>query len=143
MVLFIISLVGQFGFYGMLLGGVCFVFCFFIEYGYIIGVVWIWVEMVYQQGLDKYWFRLLWFDFYWFSFVYLGEQVVYFKEIYCIGMLVDEIVFGYQEWYGEYWFCNLMVIGWMCFNVIQLLDIWYLVYDFDEWLILFEFFIFE
>jgi len=48
----------------------------FIEHGYIIGLVCVDVDLIYQQGLNKLWSRKDRFDFYYPALAHLGEQEV-------------------------------------------------------------------
>lgn len=75
----------------------------FVEHGYLIVLACVRADLTYQQGLRRHWSRSTRYDYYDPSFANLGEQAVLVKEIYCKGDLVrDEVVFGYQERWGEY-----------------------------------------
>lgn len=73
------------------------------------------------------WSWQIWYDYYMFVFVYLGEQVILNKEIYVIGDVVDDEVFGYQECWVEYCYYFSMIIGLFCFMIFGMIDGWYLV----------------
>lgn len=73
------------------------------EHGFIIGLINVQSELVYQQGLHKVWSRRTRFDYYWPTLAGLGEQAVLRQEIFCNGTdAEDSLVFGYQPAWEEY-----------------------------------------
>lgn len=97
----------------------------FTEHGYVIGLVNIRADLTYQQGLRKLWSRSTRFDFYWPAFAMLGEQAVLNKEIYCDGSASDNLVFGYQERWGEYRYHPSMITGLFRSTSAGTLDGWH------------------
>lgn len=96
------------------------------EHGYIIGVVNVRGENTYQQGLRRHWSRSTRYDFYFPVFAHLGEQAVLNKEIYVRGDANDNLVFGYQERFGEMRFHPSMITGLFRSTAASPLDIWHL-----------------
>lgn len=99
----------------------------FTEHGYIIGLCVVRYDHIYQQGLEKMWSRKNREDFYLPVFAHLGEQPIYYKEIY---MSPDgtgqDLVFGYQEAWAEYRYKPSRVAGEMRSQASNSLDVWHL-----------------
>lgn len=101
------------------------------EHCYIIGMVNVRADLTYQQGLRKMWSRLTRYDFYFPVFATLGEQAVLRKEIYFTGNPVnDEVVFGYQERWGEYRYNPSMVTGLFRSTTFLTIDVWHYAQNF-------------
>lgn len=73
----------------------------FVEHGWIIGIMSVMPEPMYQQGLPRKFSRFDKFDYAWPEFAHLGEQEILVKEIYA-GSANPDMVFGYQSRYSEY-----------------------------------------
>lgn len=97
-----------------------------VEHGYIIGLMVVRYDHVYQQGLERMWSRKDRFDFYWPVFANIGEQAVLNKEIYAQGTDVDDEVFGYQEAWAEYRYKPSHVTGMMRSQYSESLDSWHI-----------------
>lgn len=104
----------------------------FVEPSIIIGIVCIFTDLTYQQGLNRFWSKSTRFDDYWPSFAHLGEQAIYNKEIYCKGTVDDDGVFGYQERYAEYRYRPSMITGKLRSTDAQTLDYWHLAQEFEN-----------
>lgn len=104
----------------------------FTEWGYVIGLVNVRVDLNYQQGLNRMWSRRARYDFYWPSLAHLGEQTVLNKEIYAQGTEDDDKVFGYQERYAEYRYKPSMITGKLRSTASSSLDVWHLAQVFDK-----------
>lgn len=104
----------------------------FTEHGYVIGLINVWCDLTYQQGLQRMWTRRTRFDFYWPALAHIGEQAVLNKEIYCDGSAKDDEVFGYQERYGEYRYKPSQITGKMRSTDPQSLDVWHLSQEFEQ-----------
>lgn len=104
----------------------------FVEHGYVIGFVNIRADLTYQQGIDRMWTKQTRFDFFWPVLAHLGEQAVLQKEIYATGTDDDEKVFGYQERYAEYRYCNSHICGKFRSTYSQSLDVWHLAQKFES-----------
>jgi len=104
----------------------------FTEHSVIIGMVCVRADMNYQQGLHRMWSRSTRFDFYWPSLAQIGEQAILNKEIYCRGTgSSDDLVFGYQERFGEYRYKPSVITGQFRSQFAQTLDSWHLAQTFS------------
>ena len=104
----------------------------FTEHGFVIGLARVRSDLVYQEGIDRFWKRQTRFDMYWPSFAHLGEQAILNEEIYFTGSAVDQETFGYQERYAEMRFKQGRVTGAMRSNHPASLDVWHLAQDFSD-----------
>ena len=104
----------------------------FTEHSVIIGLINVYADLTYQQGLNRMFSRQDRWDFYWPALAHLGEQAVLNKEIYAQGTADDDAVFGYQERFAEYRYKPSMVTGQMRSNYAQSLDVWHLAQDFTS-----------
>jgi hypothetical protein len=102
----------------------------FTEHSVIIGLINVYADLTYQQGINRMWSRQDRWDFYWPALAHLGEQAVLNKEIYAQGTADDNNVFGYQERFAEYRYKPSMVTGQMRSNYATSLDVWHLAQDF-------------
>ena len=104
----------------------------FTEHCIILGLVNVYADLTYQQGLNRMWSRSTRYDFYWPSLSHIGEQAVLNKEIYTQGTSADDDVFGYQERYGEYRYKPSIITGQFRSNYATSLDGWHLSQDFGS-----------
>lgn len=102
------------------------------EHGYIIGLINVRGENTYQQGLRRHWSRSTRYDYYFPVFAHLGEQAVLNKEIYIRGDANDNLVFGYQERFGEMRYHPSMVTGLFRSTASGTLDLWHLAQRFSS-----------
>lgn len=102
----------------------------FTEHCVILGLVSARADLNYQQGLNKMFTRRTRWDYYWPAFANLSEQPIYNKEIYAQGTAADDLIFGYQERYGEYRYKPSFVTGRMRSNSAVPLHIWHLAQTF-------------
>jgi hypothetical protein len=102
----------------------------FTEHCVVIGLINVYADLTYQQGLNRMFSRQDRWDFYWPALAHLGEQAVLNKEIYAQGTADDDNVFGYQERFAEYRYKPSMVTGQMRSNYATSLDVWHLAQDF-------------
>lgn len=98
----------------------------FVEHGYVIGLVNVYQDYTYQQGIDKMWSARGRFDYYWPTLAHLGEEAVYGKEIFADGTSGDDSVFGYQERYYRYRYGVSKITGKLRSGVTGSLDVWHL-----------------
>lgn len=92
--------VGQLGAAGTAVGGVNASYAA-TEHGFIICIMSVKSELSYSQGIHRMWDRRTLYDYYNPAFVGLGEQAVKRREIYALGTVSDDAVFGYQERWHE------------------------------------------
>lgn len=104
----------------------------FTEHGYVIGIVCVRADPVYQQGMRRMWTRSTRYDFYLPVFQALGEQAIRNDEIYCDGSANDTAAFGYQERWAEYRYFPSMVTGAFRSTFATPLDAWHLAQKFTS-----------
>lgn len=102
----------------------------FTEHGYIIGLVNVYADLTYQQGLRRHWSRSTRYDFYFPVFAMLGEQAILNKEIYVRGDANDALVFGYIERWSEYRYNPSEITGLMRSTAAGTIDAWHLAQNF-------------
>ena len=102
----------------------------FTEHSVVIGLINVYADLTYQQGLNRMFSRSDRWDMYWPALAHLGEQAVLNKEIYAQGTADDDGVFGYQERFAEYRFKPSMITGQFRSNYATSLDVWHLAQDF-------------
>lgn len=83
----------------------------FVEHGYVIGLVSVRADIVYQQAMRKMWTRRTRYDYYDPIFAHLGEQAVLQSEVNYTDYATASDVFGYQERWAEYRYFPSMVTG--------------------------------
>lgn len=104
----------------------------FTEHCMIIGLVNVWADLTYQQGINRMWFRNTRFDYYWPALAHLGEQAILNREIFYQGTSADDDVFGYNERWSEYRYKPSLITGQLRSDYAQSLDIWHLSQDFVQ-----------
>jgi len=105
----------------------------FTEHCILLGLVSIRADLTYQQGLNRMFSRSTRFDFYWPSLSHIGEQSIPNKEIFAQGSDSpgdDDLIWGYQERYGEYRYKPSQITGQFRSNATTPLDTWHLSQDF-------------
>ena len=104
----------------------------FTEHCVIVGLINVYADLTYQQGLNRMFSRQDRWDYYWPALAHIGEQAVLNKEIYADGSATDDEVFGYQERFAEYRYKPSLVTGQMRSSFAQSLDVWHLAQDFSS-----------
>ena len=103
----------------------------FTEHTIIIGIANVRADITYQESLNRMWSRQTRFDFYWPELATIGEQEILQKEIWATGVAQDDdLVWGYQERYGEYRYKPSIITGRMRSSDPLSLDVWHLSQDF-------------
>ena len=102
----------------------------FTEHCAVIGLVCVFADLTYQQGMSRFFSKRTRYDYYWPALAHLGEQTILNKEIYTQGTSADDEVFGYQERYAEYRYKPSMITGKFRSNATGTLDSWHLAQDF-------------
>jgi len=106
----------------------------FTEHCILLGMVSVRADLTYQQGLNRMFSRSTRFDFYWPSLSHIGEQSIPNKEIFAQGSASpgdDDLIWGYQERYGEYRYKPSQITGQFRSNSATPLDTWHLSQDFS------------
>jgi len=104
----------------------------FTEHGFVIGLVCVRADLTYQTGVDRFWSRQTREDFYWPALSHIGEQAVLTGEIFVRDDKAEnDVVFGYQERYGEYRYKPSKIGGKLRSTASGSLDIWHLSQEFS------------
>lgn len=74
---------------------------FFEEHGLVMSLMYIQPRTVYMQAMNRMWFRTTKEMFWQKELEHIGQQPVFNKEVYAMGVGPD-LVFGYQDRYDEY-----------------------------------------
>lgn len=105
----------------------------FVEHGFVFGILSVRADLTYQQGLNRMWSRRTRYDFAMPVLSHLGEQAVLRKEIYATGNPAnDDVVFGYQERFGEYRYGQSLITGKFRSTDATPLDMWHLSQEFGS-----------
>lgn len=102
----------------------------FTEHGYVLGLVTVRNDKIYQQGIRRLWSRSTRYDFYMPVFAMLGEQAILNKEIYADGSANDALTFGYIPRWDEYRYHPSRVSGYFKSYASTPLDAWHLAQKF-------------
>lgn len=90
-------------------------------------------QHVYQQGVNRAWFKKNRVDFYTPEFANLGETFITEDEIYATGIAADDkAAFAYQERWAEMRYLPDMVSGSMRSDYPQSLDVWHYADDYNS-----------
>ena len=100
------------------------------EHGYILGLVTVPNDKIYQQGIRRHWKRQTRYDFYMPVFQALGEQSIYNYEIYSDGSANDALTFGYIPRWDEYRYSPSYTSGYFRSTNTTPLDSWHLAQKF-------------
>lgn len=104
----------------------------FTEHCCVIGLVAVFADLTYQQGINRFFSKRTRYDYYWPALAHLGEQSILNKEIYAQGNATDDLVFGYQERYAEYRYKPSQITGKFRSNATGTLDSWHLAQNFGS-----------
>ena len=104
----------------------------FTEHCAVIGLVCVFADLTYQQGINRFFSKRTRYDYYWPALAHLGEQSILNKEIYAQGTSDDELTFGYQERYAEYRYKPSQITGKFRSNATGTLDSWHLAQNFGS-----------
>lgn len=103
------------------------------EHGLLLGLVCVWADLTYQQGVHKDFTCSTKYDLYWPSLANIGEEAVLQGEIFADGTANDNIVFGYQERYASWRYKPSEISGTFTSNPsggVTSLEAWHLAQDF-------------
>lgn len=104
----------------------------FSEHGIVLGLVSVRSDYTYQQGISRLFSRKTRFDYYFPALSHLGEQPIFYREIYAQGKPQDDQVFGYQERWSEYRYYPGQITGSFRSTAPAPLDVWHLAQKFDS-----------
>ena len=104
----------------------------FTEHCCVIGLVAVFADLTYQQGINRFFSKRTRYDYYWPALAHLGEQSILNKEIYAQGTATDDLTFGYQERYAEYRYKPSQITGKFRSNATGTLDSWHLAQNFGS-----------
>ena len=104
----------------------------FTEHCAVIGLVCVYADLTYQQGINRFFSKRTRYDYYWPALAHLGEQSILNKEIYAQGTSDDDLTFGYQERYAEYRYKPSQITGKFRSNATGTLDSWHLAQNFGS-----------
>jgi len=104
----------------------------FTEHCCVIGLVAVFADLTYQQGINRFFSKRTRYDYYWPALAHLGEQSILNKEIYAQGNSADDLVFGYAERYAEYRYKPSQITGKFRSNATGTLDSWHLAQNFGS-----------
>jgi hypothetical protein len=104
----------------------------FTEHCAVIGLVCVFADLTYQQGINRFFSKRTRYDYYWPALAHLGEQAILNKEIYAQGTSADDTVFGYAERYAEYRYKPSQITGKFRSNATGTLDSWHLAQNFGS-----------
>jgi hypothetical protein len=104
----------------------------FTEHCAVIGLVCVFADLTYQQGINRFFSKRTRYDYYWPALAHLGEQTILNKEIYTQGTADDDLTFGYQERYAEYRYKPSQITGKFRSNATGTLDSWHLAQNFGS-----------
>lgn len=102
----------------------------FTEFGYIIGIMNIYSDLTYFQGLDRHWSIQTPLDVPLPVFANLTDEALYNKEIVLTGSSTDDDVFGYIERYAPYKYSKNTLTGLVRPNAPQTIGQWSLAEQF-------------
>lgn len=102
----------------------------FTEHCVVMGLVCVYCDLTYQDGLHRMWSRQTRYDYYWPALAHLGEQEILNKEIFADGTSADDEIWGYQERHAEYRYGQSKVTGKLRSSYATSLDVWHLAQDF-------------
>ena len=104
----------------------------FTEHCCVIGLVAVFADLTYQQGINRFFSKRTRYDYYWPALAHLGEQSILNKEIYAQGTATDDLTFGYAERYAEYRYKPSQITGKFRSNATGTLDSWHLAQNFGS-----------
>ena len=104
----------------------------FTEFGYIIGIMNIYSDLTYFQGLDRHWSIKTALDVPIPVFANLTDEALYNKEIVLTGGESDDEIFGYIERYAPFKYSKNTLTGLVRPNAPQTIGQWSLAEMFTE-----------
>ncbi len=104
----------------------------FTEHCAVIGLICVFADLTYQQGINNFFSKRTRYDYYWPALAHLGEQAILNQEIYAQGTADDSLTFGFNERYAEYRYKPSQITGKFRSNATGTLDTWHLAQNFGS-----------
>ena len=104
----------------------------FTEFGYIIGIMNIYSDLTYFQGLDRHWSIQTVLDVPLPVFANLTDEAIYKKQLVLTGTSTDNQVFGYCERYAPFKYAKNTLTGLVRPNAPQTIGQWSLAEQFGS-----------
>lgn len=104
----------------------------FTEHGLIIGLINVYCEQSYQQGIPREMMYQTRLDFYWPVFAHLSEEPIFRGELFATGTETDREAFAYNERYAVMRYEPSGVMGEFRSDSKTPLDMWHFSQDFKD-----------
>lgn len=104
----------------------------FTEFGYIIGIMNVYADLTYYQGLDRHWSLQTVLDLPLPIFANLTDEALYNKQIVLTGTSSDDEVFGYVERYAPFKYSKNTLTGLVRPNAPLTIGQWSLAEQFNS-----------
>lgn len=104
----------------------------FTEHGLIFGLINVYCEQSYQQGIPREMMYQTRLDFYWPVFAHLSEEPIFRGELFATGTEIDREAFAYNERYAVMRYEPSGVMGEFRSDAKESLDMWHFSQDFQD-----------
>lgn len=104
----------------------------FTEHGLIFGLINVYCEQSYQQGIPREMMYQTRLDFYWPVFAHLSEEPIFRGELFATGTAADREAFAYNERYAVMRYEPSGVMGEFRSDAKTSLDMWHFSQDFKD-----------
>lgn len=104
----------------------------FTEHGLIFGLINVYCEQSYQQGIPREMMYQTRLDFYWPVFAHLSEEPIFRGELFATGTETDREAFAYNERYAVMRYEPSGVMGEFRSDAKTPLDMWHFAQDFKD-----------
>lgn len=104
----------------------------FTEHGLIFGLINVYCEQSYQQGIPREMMYQTRLDFYWPVFAHLSEEPIFRGELFATGTEIDREAFAYNERYAVMRYEPSGVMGEFRSDAKDSLDMWHFSQDFQD-----------
>lgn len=104
----------------------------FTEHGLIFGLINVYCEQSYQQGIPREMMYQTRLDFYWPVFAHLSEEPIFRGELFATGTETDREAFAYNERYAVMRYEPSGVMGEFRSDAKDSLDMWHFSQDFQD-----------
>lgn len=101
---------------------------FFEEHGYVLSLLSVRPESIYQDGIDRHFLKTDKESYYQRELTHIGQQEIYNNEVYADSSVAGMETFGYSDRYDEYRWNRSHVCG----EFRDTLDYWHMARKFDS-----------